>query len=242
LGENREAFTVRKFPDTFKGPLMINVDRRLLAGNHRLGAIICTWAGLGVLLLFLLSVLAGCGSDSTPSSGVKDKAIPSQTKKLQKEPTQDNRGARDLVFEVKPGMPMKEMVKQAAAAAKKVPDPNAEVFPGVTLRQVQAKQAAVAKKQQDPNLEVFPGMTLRELQAKMVKANKPPNPDLEIAPGLTLSEVRAKQAAAARKMTNSPPELFPGVTSDEINAKQKAAQQNIKDLRVMDVFPQGSKP
>jgi len=234
---------MKKLPDTFKAYLMINADWRPSKRNHRLGTTICSWAALGVLVLFLLGVLAGCGSDSTSSSGIKDKAIPPQAKanKIQKEPSQDNRGARELVFEVTPGMSAKEMARRAGAVAKKMPDPNFEILPGLTLKEIQAKQAAAAKKLPDPNFEIFPGLTNKGIQAKMAHAKKP-DANLEIAPGLTLAEVKAKQAAAERKRASSPPEGVPGVTLDEIKAKQKAAQQNIKDLRVMDVLQQSNKP
>jgi hypothetical protein len=232
---------MRKFPNITTACLKVNTDQGSVAKDLWLRGTNRFWALPVVVIFLFLGVLSGCGSDSTSSSGIKDKTktVPPQTKKMQKAPTQDKaEAAKALFFEAQPGMDVKELAKQVAAA-KKLQDPRLEVFPGVTLGELQAKHTAAAKKMQDPRIEVFPGVNLGELQTRQeAAAQKMQDPLIEVFPGVNLTELQARQAAATQnlqKMQALRPEVVPGLAAGEL--KNKQAAQKMQDLRLMDVFP-----
>ena len=126
-------------------------------------------AGLGALVLTVLCLLPGCGSDSTPGGAVKGKNAKAA-----------GAGAKKSAA-VTPLLTDKEgMDPGARKIAKQPPDSqqNEVSPPGMTLEELKAKTAeqTAAYYNRDPNLiEVSPGMTLRQVKANAAReqVNKP---------------------------------------------------------------------
>lgn len=129
--------------------------------RKRMGILVAL--GLGTVMLTVLFLLPGCGSESTPEGTVKGKtatsakavkpsvAVPLKTDKQVTGP--------ERVKEVFPGVTQEEMEARAAADRAKHDLLNPEVFPGVTREQLDAKMAA-AREKHDPRLmERLPRVT-----------------------------------------------------------------------------------
>jgi hypothetical protein len=160
--------------------------------------------GLGAMVLAVLGILPGCGSDSTPAGGVKGKKAPTATKSGAMKP----QAVAPLLSDREETGPGKK------ALVKKPPDSkDIEVFPGVTLAEVEAK---IAASQPNPTQEVFPGLTLAEFKAKIAASQ--PNPPQEVFPGLTQEELDAKVRAAWQKPDlKLMMETLPGATQGKRN-------------------------
>ena len=140
-------------------------------------------AGLGAMVLTVLCLLPGCGSDSTPGGAVKGKDAKAGTspkpQKMQgpislmvgEEETAPGKMGKikhqpeSTVVEPIPGVTQEELEARAAADRKIIVSPDTEVFPGMTQREMEARRAADAG--YDPETaEVFPGMTQTEMEAR----------------------------------------------------------------------------
>jgi hypothetical protein len=171
---------------------------------------------LGTMVLAVCSLLLGCGSDSTPASGVKGKHASTATKSG----IVKSQAVTQLLPNQEAAGPGKK------GLVKKPPDAKTiEVFPGVTAEQVEAKLAANRAKRPT---EVFPGVTAEEVEAKLA-ANRAKRPT-EVFPGVTAEQVEAKLAANRAKR---PTEVFPGVTAEQVEAKLAANRAK----RPTNVFP-----
>jgi hypothetical protein len=225
----------------------VHTVRALL--RKRIWLRILVLAGLGAMVLTVLCLFPGCGSDSTPGGAVKGKnaktagaegkkssAVTSLltdkegmdpgAKKMAKQPPDSQQN------EVSPpGMTLEELKARTAAqtAAYYNRDPNLiQVAPGMTLKQLQDKTAAqTAHYNRDPNLiQVAPGMTLKQLQDRTAEQaaayyNRDPNL-IQVAPGMTLKQLQDKSAAQTAAYYNRDPNLVegaPGMTREQEKAK-----------------------
>jgi hypothetical protein len=152
-------------------------------------------AGLGAMVLTVLCLLPGCGSDSIPEGSVKGKnaktATKSKLKKMQEpisllaDKYETGSGKMGKIkhkpesnfVEPIPGVTQEELDVRAAADRKILESPDTEVFPGMTQAELEARLAADSSF--DPKTaEVFPGMTQVQLDAKNAKQEVPHDREL----------------------------------------------------------------
>jgi len=194
--------------------------------RKRIGARLLVGVGLGAMVLTVLGLFPGCGSDSTPGAAVKGKSDkPAASAKA-----------------VKPQGSVALLVDQGGAVSGKVkqqPNPQLmEVFPGVTREVLEAKLAESRKKHRSMRQEVFPGITQEDLDAR-ISASRQKHRSMrqEVFPGVTQEDLDARIAANRQK--HSPGQMIlPGKGTQ---ADYDAARQQVKpDSRQM--LPQtGSK-
>jgi hypothetical protein len=207
--------------------------------------------GYGGMIVTVLFLLSGCGSDSKPGavSGKKGKtAVAPDDMKSSGAAVLGNRGElsgggtikRELNAVDKLGMlpgsglSPKELEERLAADVKRSESPNYEVVPGMTRQQMEAKIAAAQqeaqKKLESPNYEVVPGMTRQQIEAKIAAAQQEAQKKLEsqnyeVFPGMTSAEMKHK-VEAAKKAYSQRQEVSPGITKDELNGRIDAARRN----------------
>jgi hypothetical protein len=184
--------------------------------------------GLGIMVLMVIALLSGCGSDSTPGGSVKEKnAKAAAGSKATKMP------AVISLLTDKEGTDPGKM-----GNVKKQPDAQRlEAFPGMTVEELEARDAADRKKFEDPNNEIFPGITRKELEARVAADRKKfEDPNHEIFPGITRKELEARDAADRKKFEDPNHEIFPGITMAELNARRAAEPKPDRRL-MMETFP-----
>ena len=177
--------------------------------------------GLGTMTI----LLSGCGSDSTPVSGKKEKTA--------KNSMAANPGTITPLLADKGE---KVHVAPNPALAGKLPGMLSEE----ELIARAAKQKAEFLEKHDPaTIEVLPGVTLEQLNAKIVASRaKMVEPKLEdVIPGLTKERYEAN-LAESRRRSSVPHELMPGMTEEQLNANltQARRQQEAEGLTVKQIF------
>ena len=163
--------------------------------RNRIWLRILVLAGLGAMVLTVLCLLPGCGSDSTPGGSVKgenaktaglgakksvavtpllidkDETGPGKMGTIKQQP-------KSNFVEPIPGVTQEKLEARAAADRKILESPDTEVFPGVTQAQLEARLAADKKSFDPKTAEVFPGMTQAQLEAQNAKQKVPDNREL----------------------------------------------------------------
>lgn len=196
-------------------PALKRIWSRLLAG-----------AGVGAMVLTVLSFLPGCGSDSTSGGSVKGK---------------DAKPAARAAG-VKPQAPVALLVDQEGKApgkVKKQPDFQFnEVFPGVTREALEAKLAESRKNHHAVRQEVFPGLTQEDIDAKIAaNRQKHLSKPQEIFPGITQADLDAR--IAANRQRHDPRQMIlPGAGTQ---ADYNAARQQVKPDNRQMLPPGGGK-
>ena len=174
--------------------------------------------GLGGMIVTVLCLLSGCGSDSKPQavSGKKEKTA-----------------AGPKAMNPRAGLPimnLDEVAGRGTVRREPVVDRKAEILPGagVTIEEVEERVAAARKRTESPTYEILPGITKQELDAKIAanqnEQKRRESANDEIFPGITRAELKDK-IAADRKKEESGHEVFPGITMDELDAKTRAGKE-----------------
>ncbi len=166
------------------------------------------------MVLSILCLLPGCGSDSTPKEAKKEKTAKGAGVKDMRTITSlltDKEGKTPQVQQSE-GNPfnltLEEMEAKRKAAEKAMLDPKREVFQGLTVEQLDAKKEAARRV--DPKREVFPGMTLDQYNAKLIEGQQRQASN-EILPGITMEQMKAKAAEAKQHQEaqgKSPEQVF----------------------------------
>jgi hypothetical protein len=148
------------------------------------------FVGLGAMVLMVMGLLPGCGSDSTPGGSVKGK-----------------NAKQDVSAEsVKLAAPMEVLIDQKGTVAgkvKKQPDvKRIEVVPQMSMEELGAKIAANAAMHDPKRMEPYPGggITHEEMKAKIAAnaaMHDPKRMDPYPGGGITHEEMKAKIAANA---------------------------------------------
>ena len=205
--------------------------------RKRLWLRILVLSGLGGMVVMLLCLLSGCGSDSKPEamSGKKEKTATSpKAMKSRAAPPLMNLGeiSRGTVkkgqlnpdTELAPGLTVREVEKRMEATRKRVEAPDYEVVPGITKQKLDDKIAAEQKRHESDSKEILPGITRQELDARMAAHLKRAGSSNEGLSGITKEELNAR-LEAERMKRESPHEVVPGVTKDELDAKLRQAEK-----------------
>jgi len=173
-------------------------------------------AGLGAMVLTVLCLFPGCGSDSTPEGSVKGKNAQTATSpKPQKMP-----GPISLLGDKEETGPGK------MGKIQQQPESNfVEPIPGVTQEELEARAAADRKILDSPDTEVFPGMTQAELEARLAADTGFDPKTAEVFPGMTQAELEVRLAADT-SFDPKTAEVFPGMTQAQLEAHN--ARQEVK--------------
>jgi hypothetical protein len=178
-----------------------------------------------VMLLTMVLILSGCGSDSKPAKAT---------------------GGKKGATNAKASNPQRVIPLLGAQKIHKAPKMSInaegkEVFAGLTREQFQAKVASQLKNNDTANMQVFPGVTVEQFKAKVAADQN--KSDLlwqnEIFPGVTREEMKARIAADLRNNDFKGKEVmpFPGakITLDQMN--KKVAQQQALPREKGEIFP-----
>lgn len=164
--------------------------------------------GFGGMIVTVLCLFSGCGSDSK-----------SQAVSVKKEKT----AASPNAMKSRPLVPLQNLGEGSGRNVKKEPlRPETEVAPGLTVADVEERMAATRKRGEDPDYQVFPGVTKKELDNKVAAEQKrhesANSASEEILPGITKQELDARMAAHLKR-TGSSNEGLKGITKQELNAR-----------------------
>lgn len=194
--------------------------------------------GFGGMIVTVLCLLSGCGSDSKPEavSAKKEKtaASPKAMKSRAVLPLQ-NRGEasgpnvkREPLrpeTELAPGLTVGDLEERMAATRKRVEAPDYEVIPGITKKELDNKIAADQKRHESANSasqENLPGITKQDLDARMAAHLKRTGSSNEGFSGITKQELNARvEADRIKRQLNH--EVLPGVFKDKLDANLRQA-------------------
>ena len=194
--------------------------------------------GFGGMIVTVLCLLSGCGSDSKPEavSGKKEKtAASAQGMKSREALALKNLGEvsggnvkREPLYpetELAPGLTVADVEERMAATRKRVENQDYQVFPGVTKNELDNKIAVEQKRHESANSaseEILPGITKQELDARMAAHLKRTGASNEGVKGVTKQELNARleEDRIKRGMNN---EVLPGVSKDKLDAKLREA-------------------
>jgi hypothetical protein len=167
--------------------------------------------GFGGMIVTVLCLLSGCGSDSKPEavSGKKEKTA-----------------ASPKAMKSQAAVPLNNLGGGSGGTVKREPlSPETELAPGLTVGEVEKRNAATRKRVEDPDYELIPGITKKELDDKIAAEQKRlesgNSASQEILPGITKQNLDAKMAAHL-KMTGSSNGGLSGSTKEDLNARLDA--------------------
>jgi hypothetical protein len=146
--------------------------------------------GFGGVIVAVLGLLSGCGSDSQPDAVSTNKEKTTAGAELMKTPV-----ALSLQNQ---GVVVQRTIKREPLS------PDTELVPGLTVRQVEERGAAALKRIQSPDYEILPGMTRQQLDDKIALARQNAqkeleSPNREVLPGMTKQQLEARVEAERRK-------------------------------------------
>jgi hypothetical protein len=179
---------------------------------------------LSAIIMAIVFVLSGCGSDSSSPQTNNNKKIAVQKLPTPKDPKRVDRVSAGkiniLLSDSLPGLTADQQ-RAKEEATKALSNPNFEVLPGWTLEKLKAKEERALRDLNAPNFEVRPGWTVAKMKPKEEKALRDLSaPNFEVRPGLTKVELKAYEADALRQMNDPNFEVLPGMTKQEMNAKK----------------------
>jgi hypothetical protein len=188
--------------------------------------------GLGTMVLMVLALLSGCGSDRAPGGSAKGKNAK----------TASRPGAIKPQVVTPVLMDQEGTVPGARGKVKKQPASKGVIlFPAVNRAEFEAKAAADRKKYERPDNEVLPGMTLEKLQAVAAADRKKyERPENKVLPRATRGDLEARAAADAAKYYARGNEILPGITREELEAR-RAAEPKPAPGDMMETFPANKK-
>lgn len=169
--------------------------------------------GFGGMIVTVLCLLSGCGSDSKPASVKNEKAVATSPKNANSQ----------AVMPLLHGQ--KVLLKEPKVSLNSEGKP---VFLGVTREEMEASVGADRKKfESTKGLEFFPGVTREEMEARVAADREKfkETSGLEVFPGVTREQMEAKVAADYSKSYPKGREVFPGVTLEQMQSKQQQAER-----------------